>query len=284
MRVVVASGKGGTGKTLVAANLAAVAVAGSHEVVLVDCDVEEPNVHLFFPTERKALPVLADIPLFDQSRCDHCGECARTCQYGAIVALSQKNLFFPEMCHGCGGCEIVCPQGAITMGKREVGRVEFSVPRPGLTLISGVLNEREIASPHVIREALSYASGHPLIICDAPPGTACPLVETLDGADYCILVTEPTPFGLHDLTLAAGVADVLGVPAGVVINRSMGEDEMILGFCRSKNIPVLLTIPFDRQIARIVNGGKVLTDELPRMKELFLGLFTKVHGRGVAGV
>ncbi|MCQ8893475.1 MAG: ATP-binding protein [Methanolinea sp.] len=282
MRVVVASGKGGTGKTLVAANLAAV-VSGSREVVLVDCDVEEPNLHLFFPSETKTLPVLADVPVFDQLRCDHCGECARTCQYGAIVVLPQKNLFFPEMCHGCGGCEITCPQGAISMRKREVGRVEFSRPRCHLTLISGVLNEREVAAPRVIREALLYAGGHPLVICDAPPGTACPLVETLEGADYCVLVTEPTPFGLHDLSLAAGVADVLGVPAGVVINRSMGEDGMVREFCRSKNIPVLWTIPFDRRIAELANDGKLLADGVPGIRELFLGLFAKVSGRGEPG-
>jgi len=283
MRVVVASGKGGTGKTLVAANLAAV-VACLCDVVLVDCDVEEPNLHLFFPSEKKLLPVLADVPVFDTVRCDHCGECARTCQYGAIVVLSQKNLFFPEMCHGCGGCEIVCPQGAITMGKREVGRIEFSRPRAGLTLVSGVLNEREVAAPRVIREALRYAAGHPLVICDAPPGTACPLVETLEGADFCILVTEPTPFGLHDLSLAAGVAGVLGVLAGVVINRSIGEDEIIWRFCRSENIPVLWTIPFEKRIAELANEGKVLTDEIPEMKELFLRLFAEVRHRGEAGL
>ncbi len=274
MRLVVASGKGGTGKTLVASNLAAV-LASEREVVLVDCDVEEPNVHLFFPSEEKTLPVLTDVPAFENSRCTHCGNCANSCQFGAIVVLKDRLLFFPEMCHGCGGCELVCPEGAITTEKRSIGHVAFSTPRAGLVLITGVLHEREVMSPHVIREALDYASGHALVICDAPPGTACPVVETLGGADACIFVTEPTPFGLHDLTLAAGVAEVLGVPSGVVINRSMGDDASIRDLCRARNLPILMTIPFDRDIAEAANSGQLVTDRMPGMKEQFLKLFSR---------
>jgi MinD superfamily P-loop ATPase len=274
MRLVVASGKGGTGKTLVASNLAAV-LASNREVVLVDCDVEEPNAHLFFPSEEKTLPVFTDVPAFENSRCTHCGNCAGSCQFGAIVVLKDRLLFFPQMCHGCGGCELVCPEGAVTMEKRPIGHVTFSTPRTGLVLITGVLHEREIMSPHVIREALGYASGHPLVICDAPPGTACPVVETLEGADACIFVTEPTPFGLHDLALAAGVAEALGVPSGVVINRSMGDDGSIRDLCRARNLPVLLTIPFDRDIAEAANSGQLLTDMMPGMKEQFLDLFRR---------
>ena len=274
MRLVVASGKGGTGKTLVATNLAAV-LSSERVVVLADCDVEEPNAHLFFPSEEKTLPVQTDVPLFDRSRCTQCGKCADFCQYGAIVVLKDRFMFFPEMCHGCGGCEVVCPEGAITMGKRSIGHVAFSTPRNGLVLITGVLNEREIMSPHVIRETLGYASGHPLVICDAPPGMACPVVETLEGADTCIFVTEPTPFGRHDLSLAAGVASVLGVPSGVVINRSQGDDGIILDLCRERNLPVLMTIPFDRDIAETANSGQLVTDRIPGMREQFRDLFDR---------
>jgi len=275
MRLVVASGKGGTGKTLVAANLAAV-LSGEREVVLADCDVEEPNLHLFFPSDEKILPVMTDVPAFDHSRCTHCGKCADFCQYGAIAVLKDRFMFFPEMCHGCGGCKLVCPEGAITMEKRRIGHVAFSTPRRGVVLITGVLNEREIMSPHVIRETLNYASGHPLVICDAPPGMACPVVETLEGADACIFVTEPTPFGLHDLSLAAGVAEVLGVPSGVVINRSLGEDRIILDLCRSRSLPVLMTIPFNRGIAEAANSGQLVTDKMPGMKGQFIELFKKI--------
>lgn len=279
MRLVVASGKGGTGKTLIAANLAAV-LSSEREVVLADCDVEEPNDHLFFSSDEKTLPVLADVPVFDRSRCNQCGKCADFCQYGAIAVLKDRFMFFPEMCHGCGGCEVVCPEGAITMGKRSIGHVAFSMPRRGLVLITGVLNEREIMSPHVIRETLGYASGHPLVICDAPPGMACPVVETLEGADACIFVTEPTPFGLHDLSLAAGVAEVLGVPSGVVINRSLGDDGIILNLCRDKNLPVLMTIPFDRDIAEAANSGKLVADVMPEMKGQFEELFSRACSLG----
>lgn len=275
MRLVVASGKGGTGKTLVAANLAAV-LSAEHEVVLADCDVEEPNLHLFYPAEEKTLPVMTDVPVFDHSRCNRCGKCGEACQFGAIVVLKDRIMFFPEMCHGCGGCRIVCPEGAISLEKRPIGHVAFSAPREGVILVTGVLNEREIMSPHVIREALGYTSGHPLVICDAPPGMACPLVETLEGADACIFVTEPTPFGLHDLTLAAGVAEVLKVPSGVVINRSQGDDSIILDFCRLRNLPVLMTIPFDREIAVAANSGQLVTDRIPGMNTQFMDLFQKV--------
>lgn len=275
MRLVVASGKGGTGKTLVAANLAAV-LSAKREVVLADCDVEEPNLHLFFPSEEKTLPVMTDVPVFDHSRCNRCGKCGEACQFGAIVVLKDRIMFFPEMCHGCGGCRIVCPEGAISLEKRPIGHVAFSAPREGVILVTGVLNEREIMSPHVIRETLGYTSGHPLVICDAPPGMACPLVETLEGADACIFVTEPTPFGLHDLTLAAGVAEVLKVPSGVVINRSQGDDSIILDFCRLRNLPVLMTIPFDREIAVAANSGQLVTDRIPGMNTQFMDLFRKV--------
>jgi len=275
MRIVVASGKGGTGKTLVATNLAAV-LSSEREVVLADCDVEEPDAHLFLPSEKKTLPVLTDVPAFNQSRCTYCGKCADFCQYGAIVALKDRILFFPEMCHGCGGCEVLCPEGAITIEKRCIGHVAFSQPRDGLILITGTLNEREVMSPRIIRETLRYASGHPLVICDAPPGMACPLVETLEGADACIFVTEPTPFGRHDLSLAAGVASVLGVPSGVVINRSQSDDRIILDLCRERNLPVLLTIPFNREIAETATSGRLVIERIPGMGEQFHDLFAGV--------
>lgn len=281
MRLVVASGKGGTGKTLVAANLAA-ALSAEREVVLADCDVEEPNLHLFFPSAERTLPVMTDVPAFDSARCTFCGKCADFCQYGALATLKDRLMFFRELCHGCGGCEVVCPEGAITMEKRPIGHVAFSRPRPGIILITGVLNEREVMSPRVIRETLDYVSGHPLVICDAPPGMACPVVETFEGADACIFVTEPTPFGLHDLSLAAGVAEVLNVPSGVVINRSMGDDRIILDLCRDRNMPVLMTIPFDRKIAEITNSGQLVADCMPGMKDRFRDIFRIASG--LAGV
>ncbi len=274
MKLVVASGKGGTGKSTVAANVA-YSLSRARDVVLVDCDVEEPNLHLFFPAPATEVPVTTPVPEIDADRCTFCGECGRFCRYGALAVLKDRVLVFPELCHSCGGCTLVCPQGAIRETPRTIGSVRCSRPLPTLTLISGVLNEGEVQAPAVIRKAKLLAEGHPLVLYDASPGIACPVIETLEGCDACILVTESTPFGLHDLRLAAEVAEKLGISAGVVINRSDGRDDPIVAFCRDHDLPVLMTIPFDRQIAAVQNPGGLIGRELPGWEERFVELFRK---------
>lgn len=274
MRLVVASGKGGTGKSTVAANLA-YSLSRTHDVLLVDCDVEEPNLHLFFPAPAVDLPVTVPVPVIDAERCTLCGECGKFCRYGALAVLKDRVLTFQELCHSCGGCSLVCPYHAIREVRRPIGRVRCSRPLPMLTLVSGILNEGEVQAPAVIRTAKMLAEGHPLVIYDSSPGIACPVIETLEGSDACILVTESTPLGLHDLRLAAGVAESLGVPAGVVINRSDGMDDPTVEFCRDHNLPILMTIPFDRQIAVSQNRGGLISRDLPGWEEKFTGLFLK---------
>jgi MinD superfamily P-loop ATPase len=274
MKIVIASGKGGTGKSTVVANLA-YSLAERQPVTIVDCDVEEPNLHLFFPGPSKNLPVTVRIPEIDLKRCTFCGACGSFCRYGALTIFKDRHLFLPELCHSCGGCQLVCPIGAIHEIDREIGVVQCRTSSPSLTLISGVLNEGEVQAPPVIKKAKSLAEGHPLILYDASPGIACPVIETLEGADFCILVTESTPFGLHDMELAYRAAKELGIPAGVVINRSDGEDEAIQNFCAAHLIPVLMTIPFDRQIASIQNAGGLIAHELPEWKQRFTELFQK---------
>lgn len=277
MRVAIASGKGGTGKSTVAANLAW-ALARSRDVALVDCDAEEPNLHLFFPAPATDVPVTTPVPEIDAARCTLCGECGRFCRFGALTVLKDRVLIFPELCRSCGGCSLVCPQGAVRETSRTIGRVACSRPSPHLTLIGGILNEGEVQAPAVIRAAKTLAEGHPLTIYDAPPGTSCPAVETLEGSDACILVTESTPFGLHDLRLAVEVAETLGVPTGVVINRSDGQDEATVAFCRERGLPVLMTIPFSREIAAVQNRGGLISRDLPGWEERFAGLFEAVLG------
>ena len=277
MRIAIASGKGGTGKSTVAANLAW-ALARSRDVALVDCDVEEPNLHLFFPAPATEMPVTTPVPEIDAERCTLCGECGKFCRFGALAVLKDRVLTFPHLCHSCGGCTLVCPQGAIREVPRTIGRVTCSRPLPRLTLISGVLNEGEVQAPAVIRAAKRSAEGHPLTIYDASPGIACPVIETLEGSDACILVTESTPFGLHDLRLAVEVAETLGIPAGVVINRSDGQDEETVAFCREHGLPVLMTIPFSREIAAVQNRGGLISRDLPGWEERFAGLFEAVPG------
>ncbi len=277
MRIAIASGKGGTGKSTVAANLAW-ALARSRDVALVDCDVEEPNLHLFFPAPATEIPVTTPVPEIDAERCTLCGECGKFCRFGALAVLKDRVLTFPHLCHSCGGCTLVCPQGAIREVPRTIGRVTCSRPLPRLTLISGVLNEGEVQAPAVIRAAKRSAEGHPLIIYDASPGIACPVIETLEGSDACILVTESTPFGLHDLRLAVEVAETLGISAGVVINRSDGQDEATVAFCREHGLPVLMTIPFSREIAAVQNRGGLISRDIPGWEERFAGLFEAVPG------
>jgi len=275
MKITIASGKGGTGKSTVAANLA-YTLARSREVALVDCDVEEPNLHLFFPAPAVDIPVTTPVPVIDPARCTFCGECGKFCRFGALSVLKDRVLIFPELCHSCGGCVLVCPQGAVREVRRTVGRVACSRPLSDLVLISGVLNEGEVQAPTVIKAAKMLAEGHPLTLYDASPGIACPVIETLEGSDVCVLVTESTPFGLHDLRLAAEVAERVGIGAGVVINRSDGQDEATLEFCRERGLPVLMTIPFSREIAAVQNRGGLICRDLPGWEEQFAGLFSEI--------
>jgi MinD superfamily P-loop ATPase len=269
MKITVASGKGGTGKSMVAANLAW-SLSGSEPVTLVDCDVEEPNLHLFFPEDRPDVsPVLILVPEVNPDHCTLCGDCAGFCSFGALVVAKDRVLFFPEHCHSCGGCAIACPAGAIAETARPIGTVTERSISPTLRLITGTLTEGEVLGVKVIRETKERAGTEGWVIFDASPGTSCPVVETLEGSDFCILVTESTPFGLHDLALAHEVTSRMGIPSGVVINRSDGKDEAAHQFCDIKGIPVLAVIPFERRIAEIQGSGGLIACRDPAWKDRF---------------
>lgn len=281
MKLAVASGKGGTGKSMVAANLA-FTLACTGQVTLVDCDVEEPNLHLFFSAQASMREITMPVPVIDEIACQHCGKCGEFCQYGALTVLPNRILFFPELCHSCGGCMLVCPNDAIHEEPKRIGTLSVSNPKQGLKLISGTL---DTGSPHavpVIREAKKQAAHDPCVILDTAPGTSCPVVEALDGCDACILVTESTPFGLHDLQLAVDVAARLGIPAGVVINRSDGKDEETLRFCTNHDLDIMMIIPFSREIASIQNRGELLCRMRPEWQKDFFSLFVK--SRALVGV
>jgi MinD superfamily P-loop ATPase len=272
MKIAVASGKGGTGKSMVAANLAW-ALSRSEPVTLVDCDVEEPNLHLFFPEDQPTIsPISVLVPGVDPGRCNLCGECARFCAFGAIVVAKDRVLFFPEHCHSCGGCTIACPAGAITEIARTIGTVTERSLLPDLRLITGTLNEGEVLVMKAIRVVKHRAGTEGWVIFDSSPGTSCPVVETLEGSDFCILITESTPFGLHDLALAHDVTSGMGIPSGVVINRSDGKDEAMRQFCDERRIQVLAVIPFERRIAEIQGSGDLIARRDPAWKERFCDL------------
>lgn len=277
MIISVASGKGGTGKTTVAVNLA-LALQPDHSVQFLDCDVEEPNAHFFLkPRIEESREVFTPIPEIDDSLCTYCGRCAEVCAYNALAVVKGAVLVFSELCHGCGGCSLLCPEKAIREVGKRIGVVESG--RAGeMAFLQGRLDIGQAMSPPLIRALKKRLDAARTVIIDAPPGTSCPVIESVKRSDFCLLVTEPTPFGLHDLELAAATAKEMGIPCGVVINRlSLGdEDGKVRDFCAAEEIPVLMTIPFDRKIAEAYSRGQTILEAFPAYREKFLELFEKI--------
>ncbi len=273
MIVAVASGKGGTGKTTVAANLA---VCLGEPVSLLDCDVEEPNCHLFLrPEIRSRERVCLPYPVVDEALCDGCGECSRACQYNAIVALKTKPLVFPSLCHGCGGCVKACPVNAITEAKREIGTVESGAARH-VAFVQGCLDVGQSLSPPLTRAVKRHALNEGTTIVDCPPGTSCPVIAAVKGSDYVLLVTEPTPFGLHDLKLAVETMRTLGLDFGIVVNRTTCPGHCVADYCRSERIPILLEIPDDRRAAVAYSRGRLIVEAVPELREPFERLCCRI--------
>ena len=274
MIISIASGKGGTGKTTVATNLA---VSLESSVQLMDCDVEEPNAHLFIqPAIEEARTITTPVPEVDMEKCTLCGKCNEICQFNAIVVIGETVLPFHELCHSCGGCMEVCPDGAITEVGRELGVIEIG-HRDGLEFIHGRLRVGEAMSPPLIRKVREYTRPDMLTIIDAPPGTSCPVIASMIGADFVLLVTEPTPFGLHDLKLAVGAVNILGIPCGLIINRSDMGDDRVSEYAKSEGINILMEIPFDRKIAEHYSRGEMLVEAMPEWKDRFKGLFNRIE-------
>lgn len=275
MRIAVASGKGGTGKTLVAVNLA-LSLSVENRIQLLDCDVEEPNDHIFInPEIVRRDPVLIQVPEVDENNCDYCGKCASVCEYHAIAVFASHILVFPQLCHGCGACTYLCPQKAISEKGREIGVVE-SGKAGKVDFVQGKLTVGEALAPPVIREVKKRAREEGTVIIDVSPGTSCTVVEAVRGSDFCLLVTEPTPFGLNDLGLAVEMVKKLGIPSGVVINRVSIGDKHITDYCKKKGIPILLRIPLDSSIARLYSKGILLVEGMPEWKRRFVGLFHRI--------
>ncbi len=280
MIISVASGKGGTGKTTIAVNLA----LSLKNIQLLDCDVEEPNAHIFlkprFSGEKKAsIPV----PEVDERKCTYCGKCRDVCAYHAIAVLPASNgkkgnvLIFPHLCHGCGACSLLCPQEAIKEVNKEIGVVEIG-EKQDIQFIHGRLNIGEAMSPPLIRQVKSYINPTRTVIIDAPPGTSCPVITAVKGSDFCVLVTEPTPFGLNDLILAVEVLRKLNIPFGVVINRSDIGDGKVEDYCLKENILILMKIPFSREIAVSYSEGIPIVKKDPSYQDKFVNLYINICG------
>jgi len=276
MIISVASGKGGTGKTLVATSLA-LSLKDRKRVQLLDCDVEEPNDHIFLKpviTETEAVNIM--VPEVDEKRCTYCGKCAEVCAYHAIAVFLKNILVFPQLCHGCGACSYLCPEKAISDVGREIGVAECG-HSDGVEFAHGKLNVGEAMPTPVIRRVKAKANRDGIVIIDVSPGTSCPVVESIKDSDFCLLVTEPTPFGLNDLILAVETVKELEVSCGVVINRAGVGDRKVEEYCLREGIPVLLTIPLDTEIARLNSRGITLVEGMPQWKESFIGLFDRIR-------
>ena len=272
MIVAVASGKGGTGKTSVAVNLA----LSIDNVKLLDCDVEEPNAHLLLnPEINKKETVYTSIPKVDRQLCNTCGECTKFCQFNAIFVTSDKILVFPELCHSCGGCALVCNRKAITWEKHKIGTLHFG-KGDGLALVYGELEVSKPLAVPVIKAVKKQINEGENVILDSPPGTSCPFVETVSGSDFCVLVTEPTPFGLHDLKIAVEVLRKIGVPFGVVVNREGIGDKKVYDYCRKETIRIMMEIPYQRRIAELYSKGVPFSLEMPEWEEKFQAFYDEI--------
>jgi MinD superfamily P-loop ATPase len=290
MIITVASGKGGTGKTTVAVSLALSLIADNLSVsrnpLFLDCDVEEPNAALFLkPVFDQHEEVGIQIPEVDFSKCTYCGRCAEVCQYHAIAVVGQKVLIFPELCHGCGSCTLNCPEGAIHEVLNVTGVIEMG-HASSIAFGQGVMNVGQAMAVPIIRQlkqrAIPPDTSQQVVILDASPGTSCPVVESMHGADFVLLVTEPTPFGLHDLRLAVEVAcGELGLPVGVVVNRDGVGDRGVDEYCAAENVPILMRIPLDRRIAEAYSEGVPLVEALPEYRARFRELYQRIEGEGI---
>jgi len=280
MKIAIASGKGGTGKTTIATNLAHVAAGMGRKVQYLDCDVEEPNGHIFLkPNIEKTQAVTVDVPEVDLKKCTGCGKCGEICQYSAIIHLKHNHvLTFEQLCHSCGGCLRVCPAEAIKPRPLDIGDIEFG-KSGNIDFVHGRLRIGYVRTPSLIREVKSHIKDDSLAIIDVPPGTSCPVVEAVKGTDFVLLVTEPTPFGLNDLELAVAMIRELKLPFAVVINRSGLDCDIVNQYCLEENIEVILQIPDDRRIAEAYSVGKMIVDVLPEYKKDFVGLYESVPKR-----
>lgn len=282
MQIAVASGKGGTGKTLVSTCL--LRILGDKDSALIDTDVEEPNAGLVLklPAE-KTTSVSRLVPEIDYNFCDFCGKCAEVCNFNALLVLNDKVMLFKELCHSCGACAYLCPLAAIKEVNHPIGVIEeASMPERG-TVLTGRLNIGEAQSPPLISAVKEQGEKAALRIIDCPPGTTCAMIESIRDSDYCLLVTEPTPFGLHDLELSLEAIEMLGIPGGLLINRWQGKEEELSALSAKTGVPILGRIPFSLELARAYMQGHNPLEAMPALRPILSDAFEQIKG-ALAGV
>lgn len=278
MVIAVAAGKGGTGKTMVAVNLALALHRSGLRTILVDADVEEPNAHLFLrPCITKKMDVTHPVPRIDEALCNRCGQCASFCAYGALAVTPSRALIFDDICHGCGGCALVCSRGAISEEEKVVGQIEAGRARGGMGFFRGMLEIGEPQASPIVEKLKDFLDPEAVNIIDCGPGTGCAVMAAVRGADLCLMVTEPTPFGLHDLKMAIGMARALGVESMVIINKDVPNERQVREFCSENGLDILLSIPFSREIALLTSQGINLVDWSEEWEESFRSAFRKIN-------
>ncbi len=278
MQIAVASGKGGTGKTTIATSLA-LSLAGLAKVRYFDCDVEAPNGHLFLKPEFiESTPAVIRIPQIQTEKCTACGRCVEVCEFHALAQVGKNILVFPQLCHGCGSCTWNCPENAIVEVPNPIGTIERGMAVEDIEFFRGLLTISEPMATPIIRQLKKLMQPQPntINIYDAPPGASCSVVETLRGVDFALLVTEPTPFGFHDLKQMLGILRDMNIPSGVVINRDGIGDDSLKDTLRESNIPILLRVPFDRKLAENLAAGRTLVDVYPQYRDVLRELYQKV--------
>ncbi len=279
MKIAVASGKGGTGKTTVAVSLAW-HLSQDNSTAYLDCDVEEPNGHIFLnPEITEEVEATLPVPDVNEDLCTGCGICSNICAYNAVVTIGDTPMVFQDLCHACGGCFHACPENAITEIPHRVGFIEKG-HAGSIEFIHGKLDIGKAFSPPIIREVKRHAPEREMLIYDCPPGTSCPVIAAIGGSDYVVLVTEATPFGLHDLMLTVDTVKEIGIPMGVVINRSGQGTPETLQYCKRVGIPVIAEIPFDRTIAECYSNGGVIARDLPQFGSSFEAVAKAVRAAG----
>lgn len=272
MKIAVLSGKGGAGKTFAAVNMACAA----GEACYIDCDVEEPNGHLFFkPRDERTQRVSVMVPSFNGEKCTGCRRCVDFCRYGALALARGKVLHFKDACHSCGGCVLICPEEAADYSAREIGEIREGVSG-GVRVLTGVLDAGEATGVPVIRELARRMPGDGICVIDCPPGSACPVMESIKSADYCVLVAEPTAFSVHDLAMALKLVSLFGKPAGAVLNKCIPGENPARSFCLNARLPILAEIPFDPETGHMISKGETAVLKDPYLKAVFMGLLLKI--------
>lgn len=276
-KIAILSGKGGAGKTFVTVNLAATA----EKAVYVDCDVEEPNGQLFLHPETIAQhEVFKSLPQISQEKCSGCRKCADFCRFSALAFLKTKPLLFPELCHDCGGCQLVCPSDAISMDKRSIGTI-FEGMHKNVYTVTGMMHLGEASGTKIIENAIAIGKkqaekADALLCIDCPPGSACTVMESIADADYCILVAEPTAFGFHNFKMVHELCKVLSKPCGVVINKMDAPYLPLESYCTENEVPILLRIPYQKEITTLCASGKIAVEENREAKALFSALLHSI--------